>query len=415
MTTLHVWMHGRHIATINESRRRMKLTYVAGAAQLGVPLVSVAMPMSSNAYPDKIVRPFFHGLLPEGDARQMIAYDFDVAANDDFALLAQLGRDCAGALVVLPPDETPDETPADGTREPPIEMLDGPEIGRRLRALPVHPLGVTGTIRAALPGIQPKLLLASHDGMWCSPDALHPSTHILKPAIVELEPSVANEAFCMTLASRAGLAAAPTSVADFDGVTVLISERYDRQRNADGTTRRLHQEDTCQALSIMTRVAREKYEAFGGPSLRAIAKLLTQWGGSATDLLRHMTFSVLMGNADLHGKNLSLVHVGDGTIALAPIYDVMCTTYYDGHQGRRALDTELGLFVADKTDILTVAIEDLVAEARSWGVRSAAARDTVSSLAADVAAAIDDAVDQLGHEVPAELVERVRERTTRFA
>jgi len=198
-------------------------------------------------------------------------------------------------------------------------------------------------------------------------------------------------------------------------VTVLISERYDRRPHTNGTTLRLHQEDTCQALSIMTRVAREKYEAFGGPNLRAIAKVLTQWGGSATDLLQHVTFSVLMGNADLHGKNLSFLHSDDGTIALAPIYDVMCTTYYDGRQGRRAVDTQLGLFIADKTDILTFTADDLVAEARAWGMQSTTARDTVSSLAAHVAAAIDDTVDQLGSEVPPALIERVRERTIRFA
>ena len=410
MTALQVWMHGRYIATINESRRRMTLTYVEGAARLGVPLISVAMPMSANAYPDKVVRPFFHGLLPEGEARQMIAYDFGLAANDDFGLLAQLGRDCAGALVVRRVGEAPDDE-----REQPLEVLDEIEIGRRLRALPIHPLGVTGTIRVSLPGVQPKLLLARHEGKWCSPDAKHPSTHILKPSIVELEHSVANEAFCMTLASRAGLVAAATSVAEFDGVTVLVSERYDRRSHANGTTLRVHQEDTCQALSIMTRVAREKYEAYGGPNLRAIAKVLTQWGGSATDLLQDVTFSVLMGNADLHGKNLSFLHNDDGTIAFAPIYDVMCTTYYDGQQRRRRVDTELGLFIADKTDILTVTADDLVAEARAWGMQSTTARDTISSLAADVTAAIDDTVDQLGFEVPAALIERVRERTTRFA
>ena len=316
----------------------------------------------------------------------------------------------AAVLVVLPVGEAPDDEP-----QHTLEVLDEIEIGRRLRALPIHPLGITGAIRASLPGVQPKLLLARHEGKWCSPDALHPSTHILKPSIFELEHSVANEAFCMTLASRAGLAAAATSVTELDGVTVLISERYDRRPHPNGTTRRLHQEDTCQALSIMTRVAREKYEVFGGPNLRAIAKVLTQWGGSATDLLHHVTFSVLMGNADLHGKNLSLLHGDDGTIALAPIYDVMCTTYYDGQQGRRAVDTELGLFIAGKTDILTVTVDDLVAEARAWGMQSTTARDTVSSLAAHVTAAIDDTVDQLGFEVPAALIERVRERTTRFA
>ena len=81
MRALDVWMAGTHIATVTESRGKMKLNYVPGVAPLGVPLISVAMPMSSAPYTDKVVRPFFHGLLPEGTARQTIAYDFGVDAG----------------------------------------------------------------------------------------------------------------------------------------------------------------------------------------------------------------------------------------------------------------------------------------------------------------------------------------------
>lgn len=410
MTTLGVWMAGQHIATITESRNKMKLTYVVGAAQLGVPLVSVAMPMTAGAYTDRIVRPFFHGLLPEGEARLMIAYDFGLDANDDFGLLSMLGRDCAGALVVLPAGETPAE-PGDG---PPLEVLDENEIERRLKALPVQPLGITGKIRASLPGVQPKLLLTRRDDQWCSPDAIHPSTHILKPAIAELEHSVANEGFCMNAAARSGLRSAPTTVTHFGGVTVLISQRYDRQSGPDGTTARIHQEDTCQALSIMTRVAKQKYESYGGPPLRAIAETLTQWGGSAVELLEHVTFSVLMGNADLHGKNISFLHHGDGTVGLAPIYDVMCTTHYDGQAGRRDVDTGLGLFIGGQTDILQVTTDDLVTEATSWGMRPATAHATIARLADAVTDGIARTLDELDLDVPTPIVNRVRRRTKTF-
>lgn len=404
-------MAGEHIATIIEKRRKMTLTYVPGAAPLGVPLVSVAMPMSTSAHTDRVVRPFFHGLLPEGEARLMIAYDFGVDASDDAGLLAAIGRDCAGALVVLPEGETPAGTDADH----PPEVLDDAEIERRLRALPVHPLGVTGKIRASLPGVQPKLLLTANDGQWCSPDAFRPSTHILKPAFADLADSVANEAFCLNVAARSGLRTAATSVVRFGGAPVLVSQRYDRYPGPEGTTVRLHQEDTCQALSIMTYVARHKYEAYGGPKLRKIAEVLTQWGGSAVELLQHVTFSVLVGNADLHGKNISFLHHVDGTVDLTPIYDVMCTTHYDGEDGRRNVDTQLGLFIGSQTDVLRVTIDDLVTEAKSWGMRTPTAKSTIDELIQAVDAGITRTIDEVDLDVPGAVVERVLARTRTFA
>ena len=185
----------------------MTLEYARDVGQLGMPLISVAMPIASSAYTDKVVRPFFHGLLPEGQARLVIAYDFGLDATDDVGLLAALGRDCAGALVVLPDNETPNG----GSARRPPEQLDEHEIELRLKALPVHPLGVTTSIRASLPGVQSKLLLSARDGQWCSPDTAHPSTHILKPGIAELADSVANEMFCMNVATRSSWARARSS------------------------------------------------------------------------------------------------------------------------------------------------------------------------------------------------------------
>jgi len=231
VTSLHVWMDASHIATITESRGKMKLAYVAGVATLGVPLISVSMPMSSISYTDKVVRPFFHGLLPEGPARQTIAYDFGVAERDDVGLLAAIGSDCAGALMVLPEGDRP----VVETNSP--ELLDDDIIEQRIRELPLHPLGVTGTVRASLPGVQPKLLLWGVDGRWFTPDGAHPSTHILKPGIVELPGSVINEAFCLHLAAGAGLRTAATSVARFGATSVLVSQRYDRHLSGDGRTR----------------------------------------------------------------------------------------------------------------------------------------------------------------------------------
>jgi serine/threonine-protein kinase HipA len=305
------------------------------------------------------------------------------------------------------------QIPPDGDDNPP-EALDDTLIEQRIRDLPVYPLGVTGKVRASLPGVQPKLLLWGVGGQWFTPDATHPSTHIIKPGIAELPGSVINEAFCLNLAAQAGLPAATTSVMQFGGTQVLVSERYDRHVDDTGATIRLQQEDACQALSVLTYLPKHKYQAYGGPNLAAVAAVLTNWGGSLEALLRYITFNVMVGNADLHGKNISFLHDGDRTISLAPMYDVMSTTHYDGAGGRN-VDTELGLFIASQVDILDVTTDDLVAEAGRWGMRTAHATRTVSDLADAVLAAIDRTVDLFDGAVPAALVERIVARTMSFA
>jgi len=330
---LDVWLDGRHVATLFEQRRQMTMRYTDAAGPLGAPLVSMAMPLGTMRFPDRIARAFFHGLLPEGEARRMLAYDFGLDVADDMGLLAQLGKDCAGALVVQPVGDAP---PLAAT-VPGGDVVDGPAIARRLAQLPIHPLGVDGRIRVSLAGVQSKLLLSRRpDGTWSLPSAGVISTHIVKPAHRDLPDSVANEAFCMNLAGRAGLAAAPTTIEFFDGVEVLVSERYDRQVDGNGMTARVHQEDACQALSVLTVVPEHKYETFGGPSLVGVAGLLEQWGdfSAKEDLLGQVAFHVLVGNADAHGKNISFLHREDGTVELAPLYDVMSTVYYSEAAGR---------------------------------------------------------------------------------
>ena len=286
--------------------------------------------------------------------------------------------------------------------------LDVAEIERRLRSLRVYPLGVSDKVRASLPGVQPKLLLARRDGDWFSPGANQPSTHILKPAIPELPASVANEVYCMDLAADVGLDAARTSRERFGSVEVLVSERYDRRVSPDGTTVRVHQEDACQALSVLTRLPQHKYQAHGGPSLQGIARILTAWSGSVGDLLRYATFSVAVGNADLHGKNISMLHRPDGTVALAPTYDAMCATHYDVAAGSKAVDTELAMFIGPKTDILTVALDDLVTEAKRWGIRAVTARSAIGETVERVLAEVDHARSEINIDVPAAIIDRIR-------
>jgi serine/threonine-protein kinase HipA len=410
MKRLDVWLRGRQIAVLTEDRGAMSMTYGEQAGALGSPQVSMAMPVSSRRYGNKIARPFFHGVLPEGEARSIIAYDLGLDSGDDMALLAALGKDCAGALTIQSEQDAPP------TASAPVgdDVLYSDDVGRLIAALPVHPLGFDGgSIRVSLAGVQPKLVLSRKpDGTWYLPVNGAISTHILKPASRVLPRSVENEAFCMLLAAHAGLRAAPTTVEHFGGAPVLVSQRYDRVVDASGSVERLHQEDACQALSILTATPSRKYQRHSANlSLRVISRLLEQWAdlGAIEELLTHVVFHALIGNADYHGKNVSFLHLEDGSVRLAPIYDAMCTVFYTGADGGPLVDTELGLFVVNKTDINAVTNGDLVEEAVPWGIRRARAQQLIAELLERLPDAIDRAAEMVPG-VPEPLVAMIRSR-----
>lgn len=402
---LDVWRDGRLVATVTQRRGAMRTTYTS----LSAPMLSVAMPVRTSAYPERISRPFFHGLLPEGEARRIIAYDLGLGnqGGDDIALLGAIGRDCAGALVIVPSGEAP-PVPGPGALRPLTEY----EVARRIRALPDHPLGVDARVRLSLPGVQNKLLLArSPDGRWCLPRDGAPSTHILKPEIRRLLGSVDNEAFCQTLAAHAGLDTAETAVVEFDGERVLVSTRFDRTHHAD-TVRRLHQEDACQALSVLTVHPGRKYQAGpeGQPSFRGVAGVLDRWAdrGAREALFDYMAVNVVVGNADLHGKNVSLLH-RDGRVSLAPAYDIMSTTALD-----EGLPTTLGMYIGNARSLLAVGADDLISEGASWGLRPAWLEKRLGELVERLSDAVDTAAE--AHPaVPGSLVDHIRSRVTALA
>lgn len=398
---LDVWWGTSLVATVEQRRGRIMTRYAPAADRM----LSVAMPVRTKPYGEKESRPFFHGLLPEGETRRAIAYDlgFGARGGDDVELLAAIGRDCAGALVVLPSgSDAPTATP--GT----LESLADHEVAERIRDLPLNPLGVDDRVRVSLPGVQNKLLLArTSDGRWALPLDGAPSTHILKPAIHDLPGSVDNEHLCQAVAAAAGVPAAGTAKAVFGGMSVLVSERFDRHAAApDGTVARLHQEDACQALSVLTVPAERKYQADPSrpPSFRGIAQVLDQWGdtGASDALVDQMTLSVVLGNADLHGKNLTLVHRG-GLVELSPAYDLMSTTGLS-----RSVSTNMGMYVNGKRNIHAVTAEDLVGEAAGWGVRSSA-DVRVRSLLERLPEAVEEAAGVIG-DVPDSLVDHLFRR-----
>jgi serine/threonine-protein kinase HipA len=141
----------------------------------------------------------------------------------------------------------------------------------------------------------------------------------------------------MQLAAAAGLSAAPVEIRSVEGLDFLMVERYDRRHRAraDGApvVDRLHQEDFCQALGI---VSEQKYQREGGPSLKQCFALVRQVSSAPVidlaRLLDAVVFNYLVGNNDAHGKNFSLVYQSGGTDELetrfSPLYDLVSTVCY---------------------------------------------------------------------------------------
>lgn len=141
-----------------------------------------------------------------------------------------------------------------------------------------------------------------------------------------LADTVENEVFCMLLAGKCGLPVPEVSVFGSKHRCCLV-ERYDRKPGTDFTPVRLHQEDFCQALGYGYD---QKYEAEGGPGLKACFTLLTEYSTEPLrdrrNMLRWVVFNYLIGNCDAHAKNISMLL--SGAARLAPFYDLMSTVVY---------------------------------------------------------------------------------------
>jgi serine/threonine-protein kinase HipA len=265
---LEVWLSGAHIGTLSQVDGRLGFAYAPGAT---TPL-SQSLPIRSEPFDDRATRPFFAGLLPEGGKRKQIAKTLQVSTQNDYALLDSLGGECAGAVTMLEPGQSP--RALDGARD--VRWLDHAQLLQVLDEMPLRPMraGDDG-LRLSLAGAQDKLpVVLDADGVRVGlPLNGSPSTHILKPPIAGVDGSVFNEAFCMALAGALKLDVARTHIqAIADGAQqrhYLLVARYDRQTDLPG--QRLHQEDFCQALGI---VSEHKYQNEGGPGLAQAFALL---------------------------------------------------------------------------------------------------------------------------------------------
>ena len=291
--------------------------------------LSLSLPLRPEPHDGPQVRHFLENLLPENPGTlQSLARRWGAEGSDPYSLLARLGRDCAGAVRLLPEDEDPEQTtPVRG------RLLSEAEIAARLHNLARAPLGLGAGegFRMSLAGMQDKTALLSWGGQWYEPEGTTPTTHLLKPAMggeaqsdlhASLK-SVQNEYLCMKIAAAFGLDVAEVELASFEDVTVLVVERFDRRWVGRTRLVRTHHEDLCQALGLPPS---RKYESDGGPGILRILELLR--GSDAAEEDRRDFFAAqvlfwLLCATDGHAKNYSLHLLEGGRFLLAPFYDIL--------------------------------------------------------------------------------------------
>ncbi len=412
MSSLIVAMDGWVAGTLTRNRDRQQFEYSDDyRADPDATPLSVAMPLAIRTHGDAAVAPWLRGLLPDSeDVLTRWKRHFGVRGQTPFDLLATpIGEDCAGAVQFCPPDRAEQVLTRPGT----IAWLGEADVAARIRALRTDRdswLGPDFTGQWSLAGDQAKTALRLEDGRWGEPRGAEPTTHILKPAIADLDGHDLNEHLCLRAASVAGLLVAPSSMEHFEDQSVIVVERYDRYRIAT-EVHRVHQEDACQALRLFPA---DKYEADGGPSAADIVDLLRDVmpAGVATEavwrFVEALAWNWIIAGTDADAKNYSLL-LSKNDIRLAPLYDIASALPYP-HLHVPKL--HLAMRVDDEYRLGVITGRHWSRLAAKLGLDGSAVVDRVLSLAARAPDAFSQSVQQLdlgGIEtpLPARLVDGV--------
>ena len=397
---LEVWFFADRVGTLGLVDGRLGFYYAPGwLSQPDAVALSASLPLQAEPFDDRNARPFFAGLLPEGQMRRLIAQQFQVSNQNDFALLDHIGGECAGAVTFLEPGQA---LPVP-TRNGDVQWLSDEEVVAILDELPRRPMlaGKHG-LRPSLAGAQDQLPVVFDGARIGLPRNGTPSSHILKPAIHAVEDSVINEGFCMALADAMQLGPAKSKIHVVLNRPFLLVERYDRVVDAKGHRQRLHQEDFCQALGVVPEM---KYQNEGGPDLARCFDLVRRaTRPSAPHILRLLNcavFNALIGNHDAHAKNFSLLYSGK-TPVLAPFYDTLSTAVYP------ALTPRMAMKIGSKYKFSEVQARHWDQFAESAGLARAPAKRRILELAKSLPATARKLQSAPGHRfADSAVVERI--------
>ncbi|MGU7810760.1 type II toxin-antitoxin system HipA family toxin [Burkholderia sp. AW49-1] len=411
---LDLWMNGIPVGYWEVRRGVERLVYLPAWVDdpQGRPL-SLSLPFTPGNQPHQgaIVADYFDNLLPDSQPiRRRIAQRYRLGSTAPFELLASIGRDCVGALQLLPPDETPvDLESIDGT------ALDDAAVADVLRHATAAPLPghaePDGELRLSIAGAQEKTALLRDGKRWLLPTGSTPTTHIFKLPLgrvgnmqADMRTSVENEWLCSKIVAAYGLPVAACDIGRFDDQKALIVERFDRRPSRDGTwILRLPQEDMCQATGTPSGA---KYESDGGPGIATIMGILANSADAAQDrrnfFVTQLVFWVLAA-IDGHAKNFSIAHLPGNTYRSTPLYDVLSAHPIIGTRRNQLPPRRARLAMAVCGKNRHYVIGDI--QPRHWiaqGARVGLTEHDVRTAMADVAARTEPAIATVASRIPAD-------------
>jgi len=383
--------------------------------------VSLSLPLREDAFKGAPVVAVFENLLPDSEnLRSRVAEKVGADGTDAYSLLAQIGRDCIGALQFFSEDAEIDFSDINTISG---EAINDEEIENLLNNLARVPLGLDREhdFRISVAGAQEKTALLRHEGKWLRPSGATPTTHILKTQIgelpngVDLSNSVENEFYGLAVMEAFGLPVNKVEIKTFGDTKSLVIERFDRAWTESGTLLRLPQEDCCQALSIPPsrkyqnddRPANEKQ-----PSMVEILNLLKGSDRPAEDqkaFLKAQIIFWLIGATDGHGKNFSIFLGQGGRFILTPFYDVLTAQpFFDAHSLQQK-EIKMAMSVGDNNHYRMEEIvgRHFVQTVQKAGLPEYIAKDVLDEIADSAEKAMQSVEKKLPSDFPEEIHESV--------
>lgn len=395
--------------------------------------LSLSLPfLPGNApYQGRVVTNYFDNLLPDNDAiRRRLAQHYQIEDTDPFQLLAQLGRDCVGAIQLLPEEDAPSDI-----YEINGETLDAARIAQRLRS--VTSIQVLGQhededLRLSIAGAQEKTALLRHDGQWLLPNGSTPTTHIFKLPLglighmqADMRTSVENEWLCSKIMAAYGIPIAQCEIEHFEDQKALIVKRFDRTLSSDKSwIIRLPQEDMCQAMGISPLL---KYQSDGGPGIADIMELLLSSDNAEQDRNTFFKTQIIfwvLAATDGHGKNFSIAHHPGGNYRATPIYDVLSAHPVIGTGRNKIPPQKAKLAMAVRGSANYYLIERIqrrhwIAQARQVGLGEAAAEQLIEDVIDSTESVISTVGGLLPDDFPVDVAEAIfsgmRRQSTKLA
>ena len=419
MNELFVLLEGRDVGLVQQKNGRLTFKYTdTWRSAPGAYPLSLSMPLAAAEHPHAAIDPFLWGLLPDNElVLSRWAKKFQVSPRNAFALISHVGEDCAGAVQFVSHHRR-DELA--GTAPVETEWLTDADVANRLRALQNDASASRSPHDAgqfSLAGAQPKTALLFDGQRWGVPSGRTPTTHILKPPTSEFDGHAENEHLCLRLAKALGLPTAQSDVRQFEDVTTIVVERYDRTFvEKQFAYMRVHQEDFCQALRVLPTM---KYQNDGGPGSKQIADVLRNVSsdediGTFSDAL---ILNFIIGGTDAHAKNYSLLIGGGGMVRLAPLYDIASIFAYADIDPHKA---KLAMKIGDEYRLQYIGLSDWRKLAESTRVDGDVLIDRLRAMAIELPDRLSDEIKTmrdsgLNHKVMDILTTVLPDRAARIA